>query len=37
MTWKIESFTDVDGNKDKEFLRFIDLPRADAATASSWR
>lgn len=27
MTWKIESFTDVDGNKDKEFVRFIDLPR----------
>ena len=27
MTWKIESFTDVDGNKDKEFIKFIDLPR----------
>jgi hypothetical protein len=27
MTWKIESFADVDGNKDKEFVRFIDLPR----------
>jgi hypothetical protein len=26
MTWKIESFTDVDGNKDKEFIKFIDLP-----------
>jgi hypothetical protein len=26
MTWKIESFTDVDGNKDREFVRFIDLP-----------
>jgi hypothetical protein len=26
MTWKIESFTDVDGNKDKEFVKFIDLP-----------
>lgn len=26
MTWKIESFADVDGNKDKEFVRFIDLP-----------
>jgi hypothetical protein len=26
MTWKIESFADVDGNKDKEFIRFIDLP-----------
>ncbi len=26
MTWKIESFTDVDGNKDLEFKKFIDLP-----------
>ena len=26
MTWRIESFTDVDGNKDREFVRFIDLP-----------
>jgi hypothetical protein len=26
MTWKTESFTDVDGNKDREFVRFIDLP-----------
>jgi hypothetical protein len=26
MTWQIESFTDVGGNKDQEFLRFIDLP-----------
>ncbi len=26
MTWKNESFTDVDGNKDREFMRFIDLP-----------
>ncbi len=26
MTWKIESFSDVDGNKDREFVRFIDLP-----------
>ena len=26
MTWKIESFTDVDGNKDREFVKFIDLP-----------
>jgi hypothetical protein len=26
MTWKIESFADVGGNKDQEFLRFIDLP-----------
>jgi hypothetical protein len=27
MTWKTESFTDVNGNKDREFLRFLDLPR----------
>ena len=26
MSWKIESFTDVGGNKDVEFLRFLDLP-----------
>jgi hypothetical protein len=26
MTWKIESFADVDGNKDREFIKFIDLP-----------
>ena len=26
MTWKTESFTDVDGNKDREFVRFITLP-----------
>jgi hypothetical protein len=26
MTWQIESFTDVGGNKDQEFLRFIDVP-----------
>ena len=26
MTWKNESFTDVDGNKDRQFIRFIDLP-----------
>jgi hypothetical protein len=26
MTWKTESFTDVDGNKDREFMGFIDLP-----------
>jgi hypothetical protein len=25
MTWKIESFTDVDGNKDREFIKFMDL------------
>ena len=32
MTWKTESFTDVDGNKDKEFVRFIDLPRRTTAS-----
>jgi len=26
MTWRIESFTDVGGNKDVEFAKFIDLP-----------
>jgi hypothetical protein len=26
MSWTIESFADVGGNKDIEFLRFIDLP-----------
>lgn len=26
MTWRTESFTDVDGNKDREFVDFIDLP-----------
>jgi hypothetical protein len=26
MTWQTESFADVDGNKDREFVRFIDLP-----------
>lgn len=26
MTWRIESFADVDGNKDREFLKVIDLP-----------
>src|SRR5262245_51738408 len=25
MTWRIKSFSDVDGNKDKEFVKFIDL------------
>ena len=27
MTWQTESFTDVDGNKDREFVRFMDLAR----------
>jgi len=32
MTWKTESFTDVDGDKDREFMKFLDLPsRATAA------
>ena len=26
MSWTIESFTDVGGNKDVEFLKFLDLP-----------
>jgi hypothetical protein len=26
MSWQIESFTDVGGNKDIEFVKFIDLP-----------
>jgi hypothetical protein len=26
MTWKIESFADVDGNKDKEFIKVLNLP-----------
>lgn len=30
MTWQIESFTDVGGNKDQEFVRYIDLPSRTA-------
>jgi hypothetical protein len=30
MTWQIESFTDVGGNKDVEFVKFIDLPKRTA-------
>jgi hypothetical protein len=26
MTWQIESFADVGGNKDQEFLKFVELP-----------
>jgi hypothetical protein len=26
MTWQIESFADVGGNKDQEFLKYLDLP-----------
>jgi len=31
MTWKTESFSDVDGNKDREFVKFIDVPRRTSA------
>ncbi len=34
MTWKTESFADVDGNKDREFVKFLDLP---ARTRSRFR
>lgn len=27
MTWKTQSFTDVDGNKDLEFVKFLDVAR----------
>lgn len=27
MTWKNQSFDDADGNKDKQFVRFLDLPK----------
>ena len=30
MTWQIESFTDVGGNTDQEFVKYIDLPRRTA-------
>jgi hypothetical protein len=30
MTWQIESFTDVGGNKDQEFIKYIDLPSRTA-------
>jgi hypothetical protein len=26
MSWQIESFADVGGNKDQEFLKYLDLP-----------
>ena len=26
LTWRTESFTDVDGNKDQEFLKYLELP-----------
>src|SRR6267143_4784411 len=31
MTWQIESFADVGGNKDQEFVKFIELPSKAAA------
>lgn len=31
MTWRTESFTDVDGNKDREFARFLDVPARTSA------
>jgi hypothetical protein len=31
MTWRTESFTDVDGNKDRELLALIDLPGRTSA------
>src|SRR6266545_681763 len=30
MTWQIESFADVGGNKDQEFIKFIELPSKTA-------
>jgi hypothetical protein len=30
MTWQIESFADVGGNKDQEFVKYIDLPSKTA-------
>ncbi|MCA1625802.1 MAG: glycosyltransferase family 1 protein [Acidobacteria bacterium] len=27
MTWKNQSFEDIDGNKDKQFAHFLDLPK----------
>jgi len=30
MTWQIESFADVGGNKDQEFIKYIDLPSRTA-------
>ena len=37
MTWKIESFSDVDGNKDIEFIGNSSTCRGGRPTASSWR
>ena len=30
MTWRTESFTDVEGNKDLEFVKYLDLPARTA-------
>jgi hypothetical protein len=30
MTWRIQSFADVGGNKDQEFIKYIDLPSRTA-------
>lgn len=30
MTWQTESFTDVGGNKDQEFMKYLDLPTRTA-------
>jgi hypothetical protein len=32
MTWKNESFTDADGNKDKQFRQFLELPKLTRQT-----
>ena len=37
MTWQIESFTDVGGNKDQEFVKLHRPAVADARSPSSWR
>ena len=37
MTWKIESFTDVDGNKDREFVTLHRPAVTHGHAASSWR
>lgn len=32
MTWKNQSFADADGNKDKQFVHFLDLPQETGQT-----
>ena len=34
MTWKTESFTDIKGDKDREFIRFLELPAQTSACFS---